>query len=138
MTQLLLLLVALPVVCYHWAAQNKPDLKWRLTGISYGLVIAPISLAMLRYTHVPLVGKLIGFIGLVLNLIHGSLGYFLVVGVGLQDPGIALTASELSAINITNGLIWGVYYGLTGHNLDVKWAAGAAVPQDYKTRRIVG
>jgi len=130
--QFLLLLIAVPITCYYLSGIHWPSLKWRLSGIAYGLVIAPISLCLLHYTNVPLVGKLLGFVGLVLNLIHGSPGYFLMIGLGIQEPGIQLTTSELLAINTANGIIWGVYYGIVGYNFDAKWAGVPEYPVALK------
>lgn len=124
-TQFLLLLVLIPLTTYYLANMHNPDMKWRLTGISFGLVIAPVSLCLLKYTYVPVVGKLMGFVGLAFNLIHGSIGYFIVMGLGLQEPSIALTASELTVINIINAAIWGSFYGILGYNIDEKLAIEA-------------
>lgn len=124
-TQFLLLLVLIPLSTHYLANMHNPDLKWRLTGISFGLVIAPVSFCLLKYTYVPILGKLMGFVGLSFNLIHGSIGYFIVMGLGFQDPSMMLTASELTIINVINGAIWGVFYGILGYNIDEKLAIEA-------------
>jgi hypothetical protein len=120
MNQFLLLLAIVPLACFYLASLRKPDLKWRLTGITFGLVIAPVSLCLLQYVYVPVIGKLFGLIGLVLNLIHGSVGYFIAVGMGMAQPGELLAGSELGVINLINGAIWATYYGILGYHFDLK------------------
>jgi len=140
MNQLLLLLILIPVSTYYLSQRKNPHLTWRLTGIAFGLVVAPISLCLAKYLYVPLIGKLISLFGLGLNLIHGSVGYFMVVSMGLLEPGTPLSAAELILINAVNGVIWSAYYGFVGFNLDVKWAhaeAGEEVPQGYHREKIV-
>ena len=120
-----LLLALLPLSTYYLTEMYKPRMMWRLTGISFGMVIAPVSLCLLQYAYVPVIGKLIGFVGLILNLIHGSLGYFIMVGLGFLEPGNVLTGPELLAINMVNGVIWSIHYGIIGYNVDLKVAGPA-------------
>lgn len=122
MEQLQLLLLVIPFSAYYLAKKYHPEKLWRITGISFGMVVAPVSLCLLKYAYVPIVGKLLGFVGLLFNLIHGAPGYFMVVGMGFQEPGMALSFSELTLINLVNGILWSVHYGLVGYNFDVKWA----------------
>lgn len=91
--------------------------------MAFGMVVAPVSLGLMKFAYVPLIGKLVGFVGLVFNLIHGSIGYFMVMGMGLQEPGALLTAGEIATINVVNGIVWSLHYGIVGYNIDVKWAS---------------
>ena len=137
MNQLLLLLAVIPVSAYYLAQKKKPHMTWRLTGMAFGLVVAPISLCLAKYLYVPLIGKLISLVGLVLNLIHGSVGYFMVASIGLLEPGATLSAAELVLINVVNGALWSSYYGFVGYNLDVKWSgamAGEELPEGYEEK----
>jgi len=138
MNQFLLLLAIVPIACFNLTAILNPRLKWRLTGLAFGLVIAPVSLCLLQYVYVPVLGKLFGLAGLILNLIHGSVGYFVALGMGLQQPGELLAGSEMAMINVINGVIWATYYGILGYHFDVKQAAGATeAVEEYEEELIL-
>ena len=47
----------------------------------------------------------------------------MVVGIGIQEPGVVLSALELTTINLVNAVIWSVYYGIVGYHCDRKGAA---------------
>jgi hypothetical protein len=130
MNQFLLLLAIIPLTVFYLTSLRKPSVKWRLTGIAFGLVIAPVSLCLLQYVHVPLLGKVFGLVGLVLNLIHGSVGYFIAIGLGMQQPGELLAGSELGVINLINGAIWAIYYGILGYHFDLKQVGTENVEAD--------
>lgn len=125
MRELLLLLAIIPVAVYNLTDIVMPKRKWLWTGISFGMVVSPVSMCLLQSTHIPIIGKLIGLLGLVLNLIHGPLGYFTVVALGIHEPGLALSASQLTVINLINAFAWGMFYALLGYNMDVKWPSAA-------------
>ena len=130
MSQYLLLLAIIPLSTYFLSQIYKPKYKWLLTGMAFGMVVAPVSLSLMKFAYVPVMGKLVGFVGLVFNLIHGSIGYFMVMGMGLQEPGALLTAGEIATINVVNGIVWSLHYGVVGYNIDVKWAT-APVKKGY-------
>ena len=121
MRELLLLLAIVPIACYNITDIYMPRRKWLWTGISFGMVVSPVSMTLLQSTHIPIIGKLIGLIGLVFNLIHGTLGYFTILALGIHEPGVAISASELTIMNIFNALAWGMFYGVLGYNIDLKW-----------------
>jgi hypothetical protein len=103
-----------------------------ITGITMGMVIAPVSLALIKFSYIPIIGKLIGIVGLVTNLIHGSVGYFGLMTVGLMEPGTVLAGSDLMIINLVNAVIWALYYGVIGYNIDHKTTA--IIPSMSKLR----
>ncbi len=125
MRELLLLLALVPIAAYNLTDILAPKRKWLWTGIAFGLVVAPVSMCLLQSTHFPLIGKLLGLCGLFLNLIHGPLGYFTVVALGIHEPGMALSTAQFSLINLFNGFAWGMFYGSLGHHIDVKWPSAA-------------
>ena len=87
MRELLLLLALVPIAAYNLTDILAPKRKWLWTGIAFGLLtVAPVSMCLLQSTHFPLIGKLLGLCGLFLNLIHGPLGYFTVVALGITSP----------------------------------------------------
>jgi len=125
MRELLLLLAIVPIVCYNLTDIYMPKRKWLWTGLSFGMVVAPVSMTLLQSTHIPLIGPLLGLVGLIFNIIHGTLGYFTVVAIGIHEPGMVISAYELTIINIFNGIAWGMFYGVLGYNIDQKWPTEA-------------
>jgi hypothetical protein len=89
-----------------------------ICGVAFGLVIAPIGFALLHFTYIPLLGKLLGLIGLLSNLIHGSVGYFCLVGSGVISTGVSLTATQFILVNLVNALLFSYFYGTVGYLLD--------------------
>jgi hypothetical protein len=122
MEKLLLLAALLPLVTHLLCKKLKPESQWMFAGISYGLIIAPVSLALFQCTSVPVIGKLCGLIGVILNLIHGPIGYFIALGSGYLEPGAILSVANIASINIANGIIWALFYGIIGYNIDAKLA----------------
>lgn len=132
MSYLLVLLTIVPVSFFHLFKVFSPKRRWMYTGVALGLVIAPISYGLIKFTFVPVVGALLGFVGLFFNMIHGSVGYFCLISVGMVEPSAVLSVSELVMINLLNAAIWSFYYGIIGFNIDKKLAsaedASAGVP----------
>ena len=92
-------------------------------GIAFGVIIAPLSYGLLQLTYIPLIGKLLGLIGLVVNLTHGSIGFICLVGSGVLDPNTVLSAFQLVMINVVNGVLFAYCYGIIGYALDKKLEA---------------
>ncbi len=120
MSQWLILLAIVPLSCLQLTRMYQTKNRWMLNGIAFGLVVAPISFGLLKLTYIPLIGKILGLIGLVANLTHGSVGYFCLVGSGILDPGATITASQLVLINLVNGLLFAFCYGMIGYSIDRK------------------
>ncbi|MCK5192635.1 MAG: hypothetical protein KAQ71_02415 [Desulfobulbaceae bacterium] len=131
MEKMLLLLASLPVATFFITKMSKLKYKWLYTGVAFGLVIAPVSLALIKFTFIPVIGKLIGGIGLITNLIHGSVGYFILMTVGFMEPGGTLSASQMVTINLVNAAIWSTYYGILGYNIDT--GQTAIIPETKST-----
>ena len=125
MREFLLLLAIFPVAIYNLTDIFMPKRKWLWTGMSFGMVVAPVSLCLLQSTHIPFIGPLLGLVGLIFNIIHGTLGYFTVIAIGIHEPGMIISAYELTIINIFNGFAWGMFYGVLGYNIDLKWPSAA-------------
>ncbi|MBU2538511.1 MAG: hypothetical protein KKH22_08725 [Proteobacteria bacterium] len=122
MTQLLILLAIIPVACFHFSKKIHPKDRWLLFGVSFGTVVSPVSYGLMEFTSVPVIGKLLGLIGLMANLIHGSLGYFFLQSIGLLAEGSPLLGSQLLMIHMVNALIWSSYYGMIGYKIGQKIA----------------
>ncbi|MBU0481778.1 MAG: hypothetical protein KKG47_11835 [Proteobacteria bacterium] len=125
MRELLLLLAIVPIITYNLTDIYLPKRKWLWTGLALGMVVAPVSMCLLQSTHIPVIGKILGLGGLILNIVHGPLGYFTVVAIGIHEPGTVLSAAQLTQINIINGFVWGMFYGVLGYNIDLKWPSTA-------------
>jgi hypothetical protein len=116
----LILLAVIPLSCFYLTKIFDTEDKWLYRGLSVGLVIAPLSYGLLQFTFVPVVGKFIGIIGLLLNLTHGTLGYFCLAGSGFLEPGVVLSASQITLINLVNAGIFATCYGMIGYSIDRK------------------
>ena len=123
MTQYLIFLAILPVAVFGLSGVFMARRRYLYTGLATGFVIAPVSMALLKFSAVPIIGKAIGLVGLVGNLIHGSVGYFFLVSFGGLEPGVLLSTAQLVDISVVNALIWGGYYSMVGFNIDGKLAA---------------
>ncbi len=115
MIQYLILLAIIPLSCYELSKLFNYKYKNMICGISIGLVIAPVSFALLGFTYIPLIGKLLGLIGLLLYLTHGWVGYLCLIGIGTLELGVQLTTLQFFMINLVNGLLFAYMYGLIGY-----------------------
>jgi len=128
MTQLLVLLAVIPLACLQFSKKLHPKDRWLLFGVAFGTVISPASYGLMAFTSMPVIGKLLGLIGLMTNLIHGSLGYFFLQSLGLLAEGATLQASQLVMIHMVNALIWSSYYGMIGYKIGQKIAGEVKEP----------
>jgi hypothetical protein len=95
-----------------------------LNGIAFGMVVAPVSFGLLQMTYIPVIGKFLGLVGLVANLIHGSVGYLCLLGSGMLELNSAISGSQMFMINIVNGILFSYVYGIIGHSIDGKLHTG--------------
>ncbi|MCB2183313.1 MAG: hypothetical protein KQH63_14865 [Desulfobulbaceae bacterium] len=120
MSQYLILLAIIPIACFQLTKLVNTKYRWMFFGISLGLVIAPVSFGLIQFTYVPVIGKILGYIGLVANLTHGSVGYFCLVGSGIIEPEAVITATQLVMINMVNAALFSYCYGMIGYAVDKK------------------
>jgi len=120
MSQWLIFLAIVPLASFQLTKIYEVKNRWMWNGIAIGLVIAPLSFGLIQLTYIPLVGPLLGLVGLVANLTHGSIGYFCLVGSGVLELDTVITASQLAIINVVNGVLFSYCYGLVGYSLDRK------------------
>jgi hypothetical protein len=125
MAQLLILLAVVPLACLQFSKKLHPQDRWLLFGVAFGTVVSPASYGLIEFTSIPIIGKLMGLIGLMANLIHGSLGYFFLQSIGLLAEGAPLNGSQLLMIHMVNALIWSSYYGTIGYKIGQKIAGEA-------------
>ncbi len=122
MSQYLILLTLIPLSCFELNKLINFKFRNMVYGISIGLVIAPVSFALLGFTYIPVIGKMLGLIGLLPHLTHGWVGYLSLIGTGFLELGAEITASQLVMINIVNGLVFAYIYGFIGYVIDRKLA----------------
>jgi hypothetical protein len=129
MSQWLIFLAIIPLSSLHLTKHFNLKNRWMWNGIAFGLVVAPVSFGLLQMTYIPVLGKLIGLIGLVANLIHGSVGYICLLGSGMLELNSMMTAPQLCLINLVNGLLFAYLYGIIGHYVDEKFnTSDAKIP----------
>lgn len=122
MSQWLIFLAIVPVSCFYLTKNKKTNKRFMWDGVAFGMVIAPVSFGLIQMTYIPLVGKLLGLVGVVGNLTHGSIGYLCLLGSGVLEMNTVITASQLVMINIVNGVLFAYIYGLIGYAVDRKLA----------------
>jgi hypothetical protein len=122
MSQWLIFLAIVPLSCMYLTKNMHINNKFMLNGIALGMVIAPVSFGLIQMSYIPFIGKLLGLIGVIVNLPHGSIGYISLLCSGTIEPNTLLTATELAMVNIFNGVLFGYVYGLIGYTLDKKLA----------------
>lgn len=122
MSQWLIFLAIVPLTSWHLTKTFETNHRWMWNGISFGLVVAPVSYGFLQLTYIPLIGKFLGLIALIANLLHGSIGYICLMGSGIIDPGTMLHPLQLVMINIVNAVLFAYCYGMIGYCLDKKLA----------------
>ena len=120
MSQWLIFLAIVPLSCFQLTKIFETKNRWMWNGIAIGMVIAPLSFGLLQLTYIPFIGGLLGGIGLVANLTHGTIGYFCLVGSGVLELDTVITASQLVLINLVNGVLFSYCYGLVGYSVDRK------------------
>lgn len=125
MSQWLIFLAIIPLSSLHLTKHFQLKHRWLINGIAFGLVAAPVSLGLLQMTYIPVIGKLLGLIGLVANLTHGSVGFFCLLGSGVLELNSVITAPQLVMINIVNAVLFANCYGLIGYSIDKKLATEA-------------
>jgi hypothetical protein len=133
MSEWLLFLAIVPLSCIYLTRNIQVKHRFMWVGVAVGMVIAPVSFALIQMTYIPLIGKLLGLVGVLVNLTHGSIGYMSLLWSGTLEPNTAITAFELVMINVFNGVLFAYIYGLIGYAVDRKLAKDAAHLPSLKT-----
>ena len=120
MSHYLILLAIVPLSCFELTKLFHCKHRSMICGIAIGLVIAPIGFALLEFTYLPIIGKLLGLIGLLANLSHGSIGYLCLIGCGVLEPDVQISALQFTMINLINGMFFAYTYGVLGYVIDRK------------------
>lgn len=118
MILLLLLLWLVPIIAAVISYRRASRHLWRNTGIAFGLVVSPATLGLYGLYFLGPIAALFGIVGLPLQLLHGSPGYDLAIRLGLVPAGTAVEGMMHAPIEVINGAIWGVVYGVAGWAID--------------------
>ena len=127
MSQWLIFLVIIPLVVNYFTKGNDSINRFMWLGIAFGLVVAPVSFGLIQMTYIPFIGKFLGLTGVISNLIHGTVGYLCLMGSGIIEYGAVIGATQLTMINIVNGVLFGYIYGLIGYAIDKKSTVGVQI-----------
>ncbi len=122
MSQWLIFLAILPLSCSYLTKNMQAKNRFMWNGIAFGLVIAPVSFGLIQMTYIPFIGKLLGLVGIIANLTHGSIGYVCLRGTGMLEAETVITAAQLAMINVFNGVLFAYIYGMIGFAVDRKLA----------------
>ena len=122
MSQWLIFLAIVPVVSLHLTKNLDTNKRFMWNGIAFGMVVTPVSFGFIQMTYIPFIGKLLGFVGVVRYLTHGSIGYLCLPASGVLEMNTVITASQLIMINVVNGVLFAYIYGLIGYAVDRKIA----------------
>ena len=124
MSEWLIFLAIIPLSCIYLTKDTHVKNRFMWYGISLGMVIAPVSFGLIQMTYIPILGKLLGLIGVIINLTHGSVGFICLLGSGVLETNAAINAVDLIMINVFNGVLFAYIYGLIGYAVDRKLAKG--------------
>ena len=116
----LLLLAVVPIAARIWAKKHAPQYRNTILGAGFGLVASPLSLGLYATYFLGPLGIVTGMAGLLLVLWHVAPGYYICTTLGIVPAGTVVAGTSHLAVEISNGIIWGVVYGVLGHGLD-RW-----------------
>ena len=119
----LLLLILAPIFVHRWARRRRPRQVWLLTGLAFGAIIAPFSLALYTSAYLatllPPALRFLGFIpgaaGFVLTRIHEFPAQWLISS--LKEVPTA-DAKTYFLLELVNAVVWAGVYGVLGWMLD--------------------
>lgn len=115
---LLVLLILVPIAGYWLARRHFPKHVFRVVGVAFGAIVSPWALGLYSLYYWSPWGVVPGFLGLALTLVHGVPGFKLAIWFGLIPSGVVSEIQSQLVIELLNGLIWGVIYGLVGFAVD--------------------
>lgn len=118
MILLLLLLTLVPIAARIWAKKRAPLHRGAIVGAAFGLVASPVSLGLYATYFLGPVGIVTGMAGLVLVLWHVAPGYYICTTLGFAPTHTVIEGTLQLAVEVTNGIFWGVVYGVLGRGID--------------------
>ena len=118
MILLLLLLVLVPIAARIWAKKHAPQHRSAIMWAGLGLVVSPLSLGLYATYFLGPFGIATGMAGLVLSLWHGTPGYYICTTIGAVPTHTVVEGGSRLAVEVSNGIFWGVVYGALGYGMD--------------------
>lgn len=139
----LLFLLVVPLIGYKWARRHYKRKLWTITCASLGAIVCPLAFGI--YGIGGVIAGTIPYVGLYLGLAlvgvagaifftHSAVGYYLAITLGIQRPAVVVEGMGQVWVELINGIIWGLAYGLIGFIIDRlrnrKAEMNANIPED--------
>lgn len=115
---LLAFLILVPIASYFLARRRFPKYVFRVVGVAFGAIVSPWAMGLYAFYFLSPWGVVLGLVGLVLGLVHGGPGFDLGHYLGLIPFGVVSDFRSQLIMELLNGLIWGVIYGIVGWAID--------------------
>lgn len=115
----LLILALVPIVAFWFARRHYPRHVFAISGATLGSVISLVSLGVFALMVIPVIGPLLGKVGLLSNAIHKSTSYSLAMAFGLIPSGPGNTGVSRFYIGVVDAIFWATIYGAAGAIIDL-------------------
>jgi len=110
----LLVLLGVPLAAHVWAQRHAPGHVGLITGLAFGTIADPLSLAV--YGLGMIVPPLL-LPGLLLSDVHGAPGYNLALAAHVIQPGVVysdLWTASFFWTSLLSAVVWTPIYGTAG------------------------
>ena len=114
----LIALIIVPIGAFVWAKRQRPQSVWAVTGASFGLVVAPVSLGLYATYFLGPLGIVTGMPGLLSALFHGAPGYYICTFVGIVPERTVVEGVGNFYVEASSGVFWALIYGALGWFVD--------------------
>lgn len=112
-------LLLIPIFAYRFARRKLPHRVFVITGATFGAIVSPVSMGLYSWFFLSPLGLIPGFVGLVLESIHGPPGFHLAISLGLvRGVEVASDPAQQAIIEVINAIVWSLFYGLLGYVVD--------------------
>ncbi|MEC4680844.1 MAG: hypothetical protein ACE1ZW_01510 [Nitrospirales bacterium] len=111
-------LIVLPIGMYRWGKRHYPEKLWFITGVSFGLIASPFSMGLYGFYFMSSLGFIPGMLGFVLTMLHAGPGFEILGLVGLREDGNVVSNMQRVKMEVINGVVWGILYGIAGSVVD--------------------
>lgn len=116
---LLTFLILVPIVAYRLARSRLPRHVFCITGVAFGVIVAPWSLGLYSWFFLSPIGFIPGMLGLMLVSVHETPGFQIAIGLGLvQGVEVASDLKQHAVVEVVNAVFWALCYGLVGYVVD--------------------
>ena len=112
------LLLLVPIIALFMAKRYWPSHRWLITGVFFGIVVAPLSMGLYATFFLPPIGIVTGMIGLVSLLFHDMPGYEFSIYFGFLPSHTVVAGIPNFYIESINAIVWTIVYGFLGWIVD--------------------